>query len=457
MSSANALPKELCLWQSKTDNASELTAAGSAQPPVIEGEEHCDVAIVGGGYTGLWTALFLKQLAPQLDIRLLEARHCGHGASGRNGGWLMGSVEGLHRFTNSTGQLSPQIRAVLGELVTDATETIAALGIDCDLAHGGAVMGAARYPEQLERARQLMADLTALGFSEDDYRWLDAEQTTARVSARGMTGGVYTPHVATLNPWKLVRGLAEAAIAQGITIYEHTPALAIQPHRVQTAQGTLAAAWVVVATEGYSGPESPVRNHLLPVQSGMVATEPLDHSQWQELGFEQREAFSDFSRASTYLQRTADNRLVVGARGSYKLGRRCQHDLAANQRDTVRRIALARQLFPALTDVPFTHAWSGTLGIPRQFAPHLVIDQKQGLATAGGYVGEGVGASFLFGWTLAELITGNTSIRTQMPWIQRGNVGDALRRWEPEPLPWLGFYTTMAAFDLEERWRCRSG
>ena len=411
-----------------------------------------DVVIVGGGYTGLWTAYFLATLAPKLRIVLLEAQHCGAGASGRNGGWLMGSLEGLgHYQTNKQTPLPASLLSELRALIPSLVAITERESISCDLNHGGAIFAAARHPQQLPRAQGFLKEQQSLGFAAEDYRWLEADALTSRINTYKTLGGVYTPHVATLNPWLLVKGLARVVATKGVEIYENTPATQIAPGSVMTLHGQVRADQIVIATEGYTGATSPLKHFLLPIQSGMVATEPLSESQWSNIGFRQREAFCDFSRQSTYLQRTADNRLVIGARGRYQSQGHQLGNLPPRPQDTAKRQRLARDLFPMIETVNFTHAWSGTLAVPRNFHPQIVFDQERGISTGGGYLGEGVGASFLFGRTLAELICGQDSVRTEMPWVRKGAIATALRPWEPEPLPWLGFNATMALYDGEER------
>ncbi len=426
---------------------------GKTRAPVrLHNPIESDVVIVGGGYTGLWTAYFLSTLAPKLRIVLLEAQHCGAGASGRNGGWLMGSLEGLGQYqTNQHDTLPASLLSELRALIPSLFAITEQEGISCDLNHGGAIFAAARHPQQLPRAQAFLKEQQSLGFDAEDYRWLEADALTSRINTHKALGGVYTPHVATLNPWLLIKGLARVVATKGVEIYENTPATQIAQGNVVTPDGRVRADHIVIATEGYSGTTSPLNRALLPVQSGMVATEPLSESQWSNIGFRQREAFCDFSRQSTYLQRTADNRLVIGARGRYQAQGHQLGNLPPRPQDTAKRQRLARDLFPMIETVRFTHAWSGTLAVPRNFHPQIVFDQERGISTAGGYLGEGVGASFLFGRTLAELICGQHSVRTEMPWVRKGAMATALRRWEPEPLPWLGFNATMALYDGEER------
>ena len=420
----------------------------STSPP-LETDTTADIAILGGGYTGLWTAYFLKQIQPELDVVLVEAKHVGHGASGRNGGWLMGALEGCEAFTDSSGTLPTEAREQLTHLVARAGETLAKENIDCDFHHGGCVMAAARHDAQIGRAKKILESFQRLGFSEDDYRWLTPSELNDRVQVANPGGAVFTPHVARIQPAKLVRGLARVVKSLGVRVFEHTRAHTIRSGVMQCDRGTIHAGQIVMATEGYSEAGNPLHRRLIPVQTGMVATEPLSDAQWSSLGFADCETFADCTRAATYLQRTADHRLVIGARGHYLSGGKPQHALGDLETIGRHREQIALSLFPQLTGVRFTHNWGGSVGVPRQWHPHIMQNRESGMATAGGYVGEGVGASFLFGHTLADLLTEQDTERTRMPWVQRRSI-EELKRWEPEPFPRLGLKATMMAFAAEE-------
>ena len=417
--------------------------------PPLETDTTADIAIVGGGYTGLWTAYFLKQIQPDLDIALVEAKYIGHGASGRNGGWLMGALEGCHAFVDDSGTLPPAARQQLTQLVSRACEVLAKESIDCDFHHGGCIMAAARHDVQIARAKKMLAGFQDLGFGEDDYRWLTATELSDRIQVANPGGAVFTPHVARIQPAKLVTGLAGVVKSLGVRVFEHTRAHGMHSGVIQCDRGTIRADQIVIATEGYSEVGNPLHRRLIPVQTGMVATEPLSETQWAGLGFNNNETFADCTRSATYLQRTADHRLVVGARGHYLPGGLPKHGLGDSLTVRQQRERIGLSLFPQLTGVRFTHNWGGSVGIPRSWHPHVIHDAYSGIATAGGYVGEGVGASFLFGQTLAELLTGEDTERTRMPWVTRRSI-EELKRWEPEPFPRLGLKATMMAFGAEE-------
>ncbi|TGD75298.1 FAD-dependent oxidoreductase [Mangrovimicrobium sediminis] len=433
-----------CLW---FDTLAEQGNARTA----LEQDITADVAIVGAGYTGLWTAYHLLQLQPDLSVVILEAEHVGFGASGRNGGWLMGAIEGLDSYL---APCDPHTRALaLGEVHAIPERAGAVLereGIDCDFAHGGAVYAAARYPQQRALARAHLDSLRGAGHSEQDYRWLEADELAGRVRIAGASGAIYTPHVAAIQPAKLAAGLATACERLGARIFEGSRVIASGSQGLRTSSGSVRAPVVISAVEGYGAGGWPQGMYVLPFQSGMVATQPLPAAVWEEMGFTGRPVLSDYSRLSTYMQRTADDRLVFGARGNYRFGGAPISRFDANDPAFEMRRELARTFFPVLREVSFTHAWGGTLGISRRFAPHVVYDAASGTGTAGGYTGEGVGASFLFGQTLAELILSRDSLRTRLPWVLHGPAASTLRRWEPEPLRWLGFKAAWSIYGWEE-------
>jgi glycine/D-amino acid oxidase-like deaminating enzyme len=187
------------------------------------------------------------------------------------------------------------------------------------------------------------------------------------------------------------------------------------------------------------------------VQSLLVATEPLSKEVWADIGLERGQAFSENSRQVTYGQRSADDRLVFGARGGYRFGGQLRTDFNLSEDERGLRRYLFGELFPQLKQVRITHAWGGNLGMARHFRPHMLVDRKNGIALSGGYGGEGVGASNLGGRTLAELILGQSSELTRQPWVLDDQPLNRLPRWEPEPLRWLGYNAIIQSFALEDR------
>jgi glycine/D-amino acid oxidase-like deaminating enzyme len=263
-------------------------------------------------------------------------------------------------------------------------------------------------------------------------------------------GGTFTEDCAAIHPARLVRGLARAVERRGGTIHEGTRATALEPHRVRTERGTVRADVVVRATEGYTPGLAGERRTVAPVYSLIVATAPLPESTWEQIGLRDRETFTDHRHLIVYGQRTADGRLVFGGRGApYHFGSRAQPGFDRVPKVFHRLRAAATDLLPALAGAEWTHEWGGVLGVPRDWCASVGLDAASGLAWAGGYVGDGVGTSNLAGRTLRDLVLGRDTDLTALPWV-----GHRSRRWEPEPLRWLGVNAglrAMAVADREER------
>jgi len=418
--------------------------------PALAGDTSADVAIVGAGFTGLWTAYYLSEARPDLRIVVIEAEIAGFGASGRNGGWCSAlfpaSLDTLAGMSGSREAALAQheaMRATVDEVIAVA----AAEGIDAGIAKGG-TLTLARGPAQLARARAEVAEAASWG--RDDLRLLDAAEASARLSATGTLGATYTPDCAAIHPARLARGLARVVEARGVTIVERTRATAIAPGRVVTERGTVRADVVLRATEGYTRTLTGLERAMIPVYSLIVATEPLPESTWARIGLAERETFADHRHMIVYGQRSADGRMVFGGRGApYHLGSRIS---PADDRDerTFRKLeATLVEMFPVLAGVRITHRWGGALGVPRDWCASVGLDAATGLGWAGGYVGDGVATTNLAARTLRDLVLGVDSGLASLPWV-----GHRSPDWEPEPLRWLGVNTglrAMALADAEER------
>ena len=437
--------KTLSLW------TSQLAEDFVPRPP-LAGDIQADIAIIGAGYTGLWTAYYLKTRAPYLKIVILEAETAGFGASSRNGGWVIGGILGEDRLV---GGLPEPRRQESWRLVTAIPDEVgrvtAAEGIDCDFRHAGMLYCAARYPEQEVRLRAYLDSLHHEGLTEADYRWLSPAELSEQVRISGALGGLYSPHCATIHPAKLVRGLAQVVERLGVTIHEQSAVTDWQPGRLRTAGGSVIADWIVPAVESFAGSLPPLGRYQLPVHSLIVATEPLSDEVWAGIGLNDGQAFGEFSRQVTYGQRTKDNRLVFGARGGYRFGGRIRKNFTLTPEEIGLRRRLFTDLFPQLRDVRITHSWGGNLGMGRRFQPHMLVDRQSRTALAGGFGGEGVGATNLAGRTLADLILGRESLETRQPWVIADTpFTKALKPWEPEPLRFLGYNAIVRSFSAED-------
>ena len=437
----NTLP-EHCLWRHAVPPATEDSPSAIA--------DDCDVAIVGAGYTGLWTAYYLKRLAPQLTVQVFESAHAGFGASGRNGGWLIGGLAGQEGWlTGLAPDAREETRGLLYGIVDEVKAVCAREAIDCELAHGG-VLYAARGDAQARRAALWLGELRAAGHGEADFCWLEQGALAARLQMAGTVGAVFSPHCATLHPFKLVQGLLAAVRRLGVAVHEHCPVLGLGGGRLRLPDGAVRARWIVPALEGASGALPELGGRLQAAQSLIVATEPLSDAQWDEIGLAGRPAFADLSRGITYGQRTADNRLLFGARGGYRFGGRARWDFDPQGGEFTGRAELMRAFFPSLSGVRVSHAWGGSLGLARAFTPFALRDSVRGVACAGGYGGEGVGASNLMGRTLAELMLGRDTVLTRQPWVRGEGSVAGLRRWETEPMRYLGYHVIRASFALDD-------
>ncbi|WP_082100521.1 NAD(P)/FAD-dependent oxidoreductase [Demequina maris] len=417
----------------------------------LAGDREVDVAIVGAGFTGLWTAYYLAEARPDLRIAIVEREIAGFGASGRNGGWASAlfpsSLATLARDADRDGALRQHaaMRASVDEVIRAAAEA----GIDARLAKGGTVT-LARTATQLERARLEVEEARAWGRDEHDLVLLDAEAARAHIDAAGVLGGTYTPDCAAVHPGRLVRGLVRAVRERGVRVHELTPATRIVPHRVETPRGTLTAAHVIRATEGYTPGLPGHGRDVVPVHSLIIATAPLPAGMWDEIGLARRETFTDGRHLIIYGQRTADDRIVFGGRGApYRLGSSTRLDPRAAARVHAKLHRTLVDLLPVLRDVEVTHAWGGALGIARDWHASVGHDPDTGMGWAGGYVGDGVTTTNLAGRTLRDLVLGEDTGLTTLPWV-----GHRSPRWEPEPVRWLGVNAglrAMSAADAEER------
>jgi glycine/D-amino acid oxidase-like deaminating enzyme len=432
-------------------------------PPVprapLPGPLEADVCIVGAGFTGLWTALELRRADPSLHVVVLEAELAGFGASGRNGGWVVGELAGAPATWAQRGGragLLAQARAIRGT-VDAVGAAVEREGIECDFAKGGS-LHVAQTPLQLERMRAHHEAERAWGLAGDDDGaiLLGADETAARVAVDRAVGGRWFPHCARVQPALLARGLADAAQRAGATIHEGTRVTRIEPARAgapasaHTDRGVVRARVVVRATEGYTARLAGLRRALVPLNSAMIVTEPLDAGTWEQLRWDHADCLLDGQHRYVYLQRTGDGRIAIGGRGvPYRLGSRTDREgplPAATARELRARLV---ELFPGLRDAGIAAGWHGVLGVPRDWSPAVGLDRASGLAWGGGYVGEGVAAANLAGRTLRDLILGRETELTSLPWV-----APLARPWEPEPLRFAGVRSVnalMAAADRRER------
>jgi len=447
---------EVSFWQA---------SLGAPVPrPPLDGDRAADVCIIGAGFTGLWTAYHLARARPELDVVVLEREHVGFGASGRNGGWLTPTVAAPRRAAGLAGAATLQraMQASVDEVLAVCSEE----RIECDATAGG-VLRLACNAAQLARLRAQVAAARGVAGGADELVELDAAALAARVRVAGARGATWTPHGARIQPAKLARGLAEAAERRGVRIYERTTVRELRPAdarggtanarggathaRAGTAaaigdRGIVRAPVVLRCLEGFTASLRGERRRLLPLTSAMIVTEPLPDAVWAAIGWERAELLGDAAHAFVYTQRTADGRIALGGRGTYRYGSRPDRAGRVERRTVDALATRLRELFPAAADAAIDHAWCGVIGVARDWTASVHFDPRTGLGTAGGYVGYGVGVSNLAGRTLRDLVLREETELTRLPWV-----GHRMRRWEPEPLRWLGATGIAALYRAADR------
>lgn len=426
-----------------------LAEIGPIEPRApLDGDRDADVCIVGAGFTGLWTAYELRRAAPDLEVVVLESRYAGFGASGRNGGWILGEIAGPRsRWMDRGGESGAR---AMGGAIEDAVGEIEAVvereGIECGLRRGGVLTLACSEPQMRRLRRKLDESLGERG------QLLDAEQAFARVHAASVRGGLYSPHCASVQPAKLVRGLATAVERAGGLLFESTPVTRIEAGVATTPVGRVRAGIVVRATEGYTAQLRGLRRTLLPMNSSMIVTEPLEEARWSQIGWARAETVRDGAHRFVYLQRTTDDRIAIGGRGvPYRFGSRTDREVPVPAQTVSELRSRLLALFPSLCDVDVEAAWHGVLGVARDWMPAVGVDRRRQLAWAGGYVGEGLAAANLAGRTLRDLLLNRDSELTEMPWVR-----PFTRRWPPEPLRFLGALGVYALYRRADEREMRS-
>lgn len=419
----------------------------------LDGSIDVDVAILGAGYTGLWTAYYLLRHDPSLRVAIIERRIAGFGASGRNGGWCSSKLNvSLDAVAEMYGRDRAQaLQRALYDTVDEIGRVCSAEHIDAGFARVGALF-VARFPYQAGMMREYAGMFERFGFG-DRQGLLSAEETGRRVRVKGALGAWHCPQYAHLQPARLARGLARVVERLGGRIYEETEVTGIRSGGagtrpgLRTGRGDVRARAIVLAGEAYLTRLRPLHRSVLPAYSLIVLTEPLGEAQWAEIGWQGRECLASFRVSIDYLSRTGDGRVLFGGRGApYRYGSAIAdaYDRDARTHEMLRRFA--RDWFPCLEDARFTHAWGGPLGMPRDWMPNVLYERETGIASARGYTGHGVSASNLAGRTLADLLGDRRSPLTELP-----IAGHLSPLWEPEPFRWLGVrYVQRAMARLDE-------
>jgi glycine/D-amino acid oxidase-like deaminating enzyme len=425
-----------------------------APRPPLDGSIDADIAILGAGMTGLWTALYLARRDPSLRIVVVERETAGFGASGRNGAWCapdlnisMSRLERLHGF-----DAARRMQQATYDAVDEVGRACAEEGIDAGFHRGGEVI-VARGPQGVPGLEDGLEEYRRFGFG-DRYRLLDAGELVQRIRIAGAVKALVTDDAAVVHPGRLTRGLARAVERRGVTIHEGTTVTAVRPKDASgraalvTSRGDVRAPVVVLAGEAYLTELPGLRRQLTPVYSLIVLTEPVSDAAWSEIGWRNRELVASTRLSVDYLSRTEDGRILFGGRGApYRLGGRIRPEYDRHDATHERLRGFVREWFPVLRDVRFTHAWGGPLGMPRDWHPTMAFDPASGIATSRGYIGHGVSTTNLGGRVLTDLVTGTQSELLTLPLVNHRS-----RSWEPEPFRAIGIrYAQWALGRLDDR------
>ncbi|MFJ4675776.1 MULTISPECIES: NAD(P)/FAD-dependent oxidoreductase [unclassified Kitasatospora] len=419
-------------------------AANSA----LTGDVRCDLLVVGGGYSGLWTALIAKERDPGRDVVLIEAEQTGWAASGRNGGFCAASLthglgNGLERWPDELAALE-QLGARNLSSIEDAVSTY---GIDCDWERTGE-LDVATEPHQVEE----LAELYELAKEYGDYELLDADAVRAQVDSPTYLGALWDKDgVAMLHPAKLAWGLKRACEQLGVRVFEHTKALDIAESgsgmAVRTPYGRVFARQVALGTNVFPSLVKRIRPYTVPVYDYALMTEPLDDEQLAAIGWQGRQGIGDSANQFHYYRLSADNRILWGGYDAiYHYGAkvRAEYDQRPQTYQTLARHFF--QTFPQLEGLRFTHAWGGAIDTCTRFSAFFDTAYHGKVALAAGYTGLGVGATRFGAEVMLDLLAGKPTERTALEMVRRKPLP-----FPPEPVRWAGIGITKWSLDRADR------
>lgn len=419
-----------------------------ARRAALPGDIDADVCIVGAGFTGLWTAYYMKKADPALRIAIVEKEFAGFGASGRNGGWLAGGFgwsREKYMKTSTRGAVIDMQRAMAGT-VDEVIRVAEAEGIDADIRRCDNLTVATNRA-QMQRARQEYAFYREWEMPEERIAMLSAEETRQRIAIANVQGAFVIRDMARVQPAKLVRGLAATVERLGVPIYEGTAVIALDKGLVTTTRGKVRAPVIIRATEGFTAGLPGHERLWLPLNSAQIVTEPVPDSLWKEIGWEGHELLGSSAHAYCYAQRTREGRITMGGRGvPYRFGSKTDVNGQTQQATIDQLHGILVKLLPQTRGLAIDHAWCGVLGVPRDWCTTAGFDRESGIGWAGGYVGLGVSSSNLAGRTLTDLVLKRDTGLSHLPWVNR-----QVRPWEPEPLRWLGVHSMYQLYHLADR------
>lgn len=437
---------EISFWHSQAPRTAR---------PQLDGDMNADICIVGGGYTGLWTAFHARRRFPDARIVVVEKEHVGFGASGRNAGWLSPLVPG-NRATFARSARSREAARLLQRRMIEAVDEVLEIlnrnQLDARARMSGNIV-VARTPAAMDRLRERRRGDLEWGYRDAEVAVLDETALADRIRVQGAVGGLFYPRAARVDPGRLVQELARLCEQNGVTILEGSEAVTVRGRQVVTPRGRVHADIVLRATEGYSGKIAERRREIIPINSSIIITRPVPESVWAGIGWNEYELVSDAAHVFSYLQKTDDGRILIGGRGTpYRFASGINADGTTDLKTVNVLQQRLHDLFPGVASVPIDHAWSGVLGVTRDWCATVTFDQSSGIGVAQGYAGHGVTSAYLAAKSLIGVIAGDTDGDAQLPWV-----GHRTRQWEPEPIRWTGVHAMYRLFSAADRLEERSG
>ncbi|TVR73693.1 MAG: FAD-dependent oxidoreductase [Sphaerobacteraceae bacterium] len=426
--------------------------------PGIDGSIHADIAILGAGFSGLWTAYYLIKQDPSLRIVILEKEIAGFGASGRNGGWCVAEFPYPLRslIDNYGSETARSIQEQMVRSVDEIGSVCESEGIDAHYAKTG-TFDIARSPHQVPEIHEHLDTLTEIG-QEADFRIVSGPELRQDIRVSNVQAALWNRNGASVQPAALARGLARAVEKLGVTIFEQTAVTGYetQPRpRLKTERGDVWAETLVLAGEAYLSQLPQVGRQIMPMTSHMVVTEPLPDELWAQIGWDKRQVITGPGTNGGYLNHTRDGRIAFGAYQSVNPFRSKITDNLDQQEEIFAHArTAAREWFPLLRlhGISFTHAWGGVFGVPRDRMPTMRYDRETGIASTRGYTGEGVATSNLGGRMLADQILDRVTELTVLPMATHHSPD-----WEMEPLRWAGTQLVKRGLQRAERQAEESG
>ena len=420
--------------------------------PTLVRTESCDLCIVGGGYTGLWTAIIAKERDPSRDVILIDAHEVGSAASGRNGGFMDSSL--THGVANAQQRFPNEVN-VLEELglqnLNEIESAIRRYNIDCDYERTGAIdVATSSHPASyLAELRDDYQQLRSLGQSVE---WLDQETLRSQVHSPTYSGGLWRKdRAALIDPARLAWGLKTAAESLGVRIYEDSKAISVEKDGVgvlvDTPLGRVRAGKVALGTNAFKPLLKRLGHYVAPVYDYCLVTEPLTPAQLASIGWENRQGISDIPNQFHYYRLTADNRILSGGYDAmYYFGGKMNTELESRPESWALLSQHFFQTFPQLEGVRFSHAWGGAIDTCTRFSVFWGRAMGGRVAYALGYTGLGTASTRFGAEVMLDLLDGRRSKATSTKFVQ-----DKPLPFPPEPFRFAGIQATRWSLDREDK------